>query len=119
MLSAGRRVQQKVLCHACPLFVEHQEYKYKYWHWVSLPLTGIIVLMCLNLFQQGYILAANFLDVIITKIVTIGGLPANFTHSTSGLADSPFQYLLLGVLAILLASYIVALTDMIFLKWKL
>ncbi len=118
---AGRRPwrQQKVLCHACPLYVEHQEYKYKYWHWISFPVTLAIAGLSYNLFHIGYVMAVDGLNAVMEKLVAIGGLPQNFVPSTTGLADSPFQFLLLFVLAVLLASYIVAITDMIFLKWKL
>ena len=118
---AGRRPwrQQKVLCHACPLYVEHQEYKYKYWHWVSFPVTALIIVLGFDLFHAAYMAAVYGLNDVMQKLIKMGGLPDNFIPSTTGLADSPFQFVLLGVLGVLLASYVVALTDMIFLKWKL
>lgn len=121
MKNAARRPwkQQKLLCHECPLYVEHQEYKYKYWHWVSLPITFVIVAASYAYYHIAYVFAAGFLDELMKKLIAIGGLPDNFTPSVEGLADSPFEYLLLAVLAILLGSYVVGFIDTVILKWKL
>lgn len=111
--------QQKILCHQCPLFIEHQEYKYKYWHWISFPITIGIVAACYSYFEMGYKALVDFVYVFMQQVVRLGGLPDSFKPDSTGLLDSPFQYLLLGVLAVLLMSYVVGLIDTVFLKWKL
>lgn len=110
---------QKQLCHECPLYLEHQEYKYKYWHWVSFPATVLIAIAAYEPFHEAYKWSVDILFDFMQKLVKMGGLPDNFVPSANGLADSPFQYLLLVVLSVLLASYVVAFTDTVFLKWKL
>lgn len=121
MDNAQRRpwAQQKKLCHACPLFIEHQEYKYRYWHWIHLPITATIVAGCFSLFHLGYVQAAMFLDAFMKRLVELGNMPPNFKPDASTLTDSPFEYVVIGMLALVIGSYVVAFTDKVFLEWKL
>jgi len=121
MQNSARRPwgQQRRLCHECPLYLEHQEYKYRSWHWVSFPLTAGIIALLYPYFTIGYKHAADMLDQFAIKLADLGKLPANFDPSASSLKDSPFEYVLLFMLALLLASYIVSLVDKMFLDWKL
>lgn len=121
MQDTGRRSwrQQSILCHACPLYLEHQEYKYKYWHWVSFPATLVLLVICYPIFHICYAAVLTFLNDVLLKLVKMGGLSDNFVPTTAGLADNGFEYVVLAVLGILVASYVMALTDTFFLKWKL
>jgi len=111
--------QQKTLCHACPLYVEHQEYKYKHFHWLSGPLTVAILVFGYQYFDLGYKGLANFLDAFAKELVKRGGLPENFTPSSGALVNSPFEYVLLAAVGLILGSYMVGLIDKVFLEWKI
>ena len=121
MQSAAKRpwIQQRRLCHECPLYLEHQEYKYRNWHWISFPLTAGIVGLLYPFFHEGYGLMAEYLDLFMKRLVEIGKLPENFDPSASTLKDSPFEYVLLFMVGLVLASYVVSLIDKMFLDWKL
>jgi len=122
MSGVARRpwLQQRRLCHECPLFLEHQEYKYRNWHWISFPITGGVVALIYYLgFHEVYNWIADKLDLFMDKLVQMGKLPANFDPSASNLKDSPFEYVLLFMVALIIASYIVALIDKMFLDWKM
>jgi len=122
MMGAAKRpwLQQRRLCHECPLFLEHQEYKYRYWHWISFPLTGVVVALIYSLgFHEVYNSIADILDKFMQKLVEIGKLPANFNPSASNLKDSPFEYVLLFMVSLVIAGYVVALIDKMFLDWKI
>jgi len=122
MQGASKRpwLQQRRLCHECPLFLEHQEYKYRYWHWISFPITGAVVAaMYLLRFHDAYNWVADILDQFMAKLCSMGKLPENFDPSASTLKDSPFEYVLLFMIALIIASYVVALIDKMFLDWKI
>jgi len=122
MMGVAKRpwLQQRRLCHECPLFLEHQEYKYRNWHWISFPITvGVVVLMYRLGFHEVYNWIADKLDLFMDKLVQMGKLPANFDPSASNLKDSPFEYVLLFMVSLIIASYIVALIDKMFLDWKM
>jgi hypothetical protein len=122
MMGAAKRpwLQQRRLCHECPLFLEHQEYKYRYWHWISFPITGGVVAVMYHLgFHEAYNWIADKLDMFMEKLVEMGKLPSNFDPSASNLKDSPFEYVLLFMVSLIIASYIVALIDKMFLDWKM
>lgn len=110
---------QRTLCYNCPLFIEHQEYKYKNLSWVSFPVTLAIVAACWTTFDWVYHLGAGFLDELVRA--SLKNVSSDFmsTDSTAALANSPFEYVILAVLTLLLASYIISLTEIFFLKWKM
>ena len=111
--------QQKTLCHACPLYVEHQEYKYKHFHWLSAPVTICLLVFGYPFFDECYKGLAKFLDAFAQELVKRGGLPENFVPTSGTLINSPFEYVLLAAVGLILGSYIVALVDKLFLEWKM
>lgn len=110
---------QKTLCFNCPLYMEHQEYKYKHLGWLSFPATVGIIALLYPVFHMGYTAFADWMDASVQRLSDMGRLPENFTPSAGTLQDSMFEYFLLGVLGLLLLSYVIALTETAFLKLKL
>lgn len=109
---------QKSWCYNCPIFMEHQDYKYKRLGWLSFPATVGLVAVAYPFYHLGYNYAASWLDSFSQQLVKMGRLPENFQGGSS-LSNSSFEYLLLFVLGVLLFSYVISLTETIFLKWKL
>lgn len=109
---------QKTLCHSCPLFVEHQEYKYRRLSWISFPLTIGVVAGAYPFFDFGYRRGTEWLDTFLGNMVSSGKLP-DFLSSKSSLANNGFEYILLAVLSLLLLSYMMSFVDTLFLKWRI
>jgi hypothetical protein len=107
---------QKKWCHECPLFLEHQEYKYKNMHWVSWLATLAIVGGAYSAFDAAYKASTDWLQSTMTALVTQHVLPENFKPNES--LSSGFEFVLLGVLALLLLGYVISFTETLFLKWK-
>lgn len=105
--------QQKRRCHSCPLYNEHQEYKYKHFNWAGIFITIAVVAGGYPFYHMAYEKSVGYLDEAIKHFPQIPGT------TTSTLINSPFEYLLLGVLSLLLFTYIIALVDKFFLEWKL
>lgn len=106
--------EHKRYCLTCPLYVEHQEYKYRHYHWTSFLATGVIVAGGYRFFDIGYKWSVQFLDGLLKNVAHIPGVSAD-----TSLANSPFEYILLAVFSLLLLSYVIGLMDKIFLEWKL
>jgi len=106
---------QKKMCHSCPVFLEHQEFKYRRNTWLSLPFTALVMVAAYPFIKKGYDIGAGFLD---SKIKNVSSLPENFNFSTD-LQGSAFEYVVIGMIAIWVFSMMVALVDNIFLKWKM
>jgi hypothetical protein len=121
MKNTARRpwLQQRRLCHECPLYLEHQEFKYRTWHWISFPITIVIIIAAFPFFHEGYLKVAGYLDLFMKKLVEMGKMPDNFRPDASTLADSPFEYVVIAMFGLVLASYVVALIDKMFIEWKL
>ncbi len=121
MKNATRRPwkEQKKLCHACPLYCEHQEYKYRSLHWLSFPITIVLIVVIYPLFHVGYDMGAGKLDNFMQYLMSMKKLPENFKPDASTLVGSPFEYVLLAMVGLWLASYVVAFIDRVFLEWKL
>ncbi|HEY3377009.1 MAG TPA: hypothetical protein VGL77_05885 [Armatimonadota bacterium] len=106
---------QKRLCHNCPLFVEHQEYKYKNFSWVRFAVTIAIVGTAYHYFDLGYHIGFSFLENLLITQLHVPGI----TQATSIASNSAFEYFLLGVLSLSLLSHVIGFMDKFFLKWKL
>lgn len=104
--------EQRKLCHECPLYLEHQEYKYKNLGWVSFPVTGLAVVAAYPIFDPAYQYGIGVVQGWLEK-TNMG----NFTPDISGLGGE-FEYLLLFVLGLLLLGYVISLVETFFLRWK-
>jgi hypothetical protein len=102
---------QKRLCYSCPLFTEHQDYKFRHFSWLSFPFTAIIIALFLPLYELGYSIAVNALDKLLHTGMT--GI------TNTGLIHSPFEWVVLGIITLLLWTFMVSMVDRIFMRWKL
>ncbi len=122
-MRAGRRPWRtmKRWCHECPLFMEHQEHKYHNFNWIGLPITGLIVYFSYPYYDIGYRIATQALETAVTQATASMPDVARTTFAgNNSLANSTgFEWFFLGVLSIILLSYVVSLTDTMLLKWKL
>ena len=77
----GRRKSKKVLCGECPLYLEHQKYKYRMLSWLSYP-TGAIAIGAL----AGYIRAGyQWVDF------RLGSLLAEYQVLPHALSNKPLE----------------------------
>ena len=108
-------------CHECPLFLEHQEHKYHNFNWIGLPITAVIVFFSYNYYDQGYRIATTALETAVAQATASMPSVARTTFNEgNSLANSTgFEWFFLGVLSVILLSYVVTLTDTMLLKWKL
>ncbi|MEI7833840.1 MAG: hypothetical protein WCJ56_11675 [bacterium] len=108
-------------CHECPLFMEHQEYKYHNFNWIGLPITALIVFFSYTYYDQGYRIATTALENAVTQATASMPSVARTTFNEgNSLANSTgFEWFFLGVLSVILLSYVVTLTDTMLLKWKM
>ena len=110
--------ERRPFCHNCAVFMEHQGYKYKKLNWVFMPISLIVVLFLYPYFHMAYNLGAHAMDTLARHLTASGSLPSGFYSDASSLIDSPYEYLLLAVLSMLLMSYVVEFTDWCLLDWK-
>jgi len=109
---------QKSLCYNCPLFIEHQEYKFKHLRWISFPITLAIGAALYFPYHEGFVWFAAWLEGATQKLIALGNLPENFNPSATSLG-SGFE-IFLGVILLLLAcSWVMEFTERMFLKWNL
>jgi len=108
---------QKKWCYECPLFIEHQDYKYKNLSWISWPITAGIVFAVYSFFDTAYKASMTWLEQVTGEMVKNGVLPSNFTPNNT--MDNGFEWILLSVLTLLLMGYVISFTETIFMKWKL
>jgi hypothetical protein len=102
---------QKERCFSCPIYSEHQEYKFRNLTWINYPITGVIVGALFVPYDIGYKFVFNYLDNILLQVK----IPY---VAVSKFADSPFEWVLLGVITIVILSYIMAFTEHILLELK-
>ena len=109
---------QKGRCFSCPLYEEHEEYKYRNLTWVNFPLSVVIVLAIYYPYDWLYNWGMTYVDEWVQAMMTKYPFLQQATQATS-LAHSPFEWVVLGVIALTLLSYVMAFTETFFLKWKM
>lgn len=102
---------QKERCFSCPLYDEHQEYKYRNLSWISLPVSFALVFALFYPFDLGYKIVMTYVDQLVQK------LP--YVTESYNLANSAFEWVMLGTLSLILLTYVISLTEVVLLKWKL
>jgi hypothetical protein len=120
MRSEPRRswTSRRPFCHNCAIFLEHQGVKYRRLNWVFFPVSLILVLVLFPFYHLAYGLGADKLDALSRHLVAIGKMPTDVVNAGM-LLNSPYEYVLLAVLSLLLMSYVVEFTDTCLLEWKL
>ncbi len=111
---------QKRWCHECPLFMEHQSHKYRNFNWIGLPITGAIAYSLFSEYDKWYKIGATALENGVTQFTSTMPMAVRPTYvDGNSLATSvTFEWILFGVLFIILLSYIISFTDTMLLKWK-
>lgn len=107
------------LCYACAVFLEHQEYKYRHLNWIGFPVTLAVAAVLYPLYHEAYNLVAGQMDNVARQLFLVIKLPDNFQPDASMLVNSPFEYIFLFALTVLLASIVFDFTDRCLLKWHL
>jgi hypothetical protein len=110
---------QKRLCYACPLFTEHQEYKYKNLHWISLPITVGLAVALFQFFDIGYKWTTLAMANEMNNLAKHGLSEVFSADSNNSLANSSFEYVVYCVLALLLLSFVIQFVEKFFLEWKM
>ncbi len=79
-----REARKKVRnpCRECPLYLEHQKYKYRVLAWVMYPLAALIVAFLVPTLRNGY----DRLDIYLTDLL------ARWSILPHKLTDAPIQY---------------------------
>lgn len=111
---------QKRWCHECPLFMEHQSHKYQNFNWIGLPITLAIAFAVFNEYDKWYKIGATALENGVTQYTSTMPMAVRPTYvDGNSLATSvTFEWILFGVLGVILLSYIITFTDAMLLKWK-
>lgn len=107
---------QRALCYNCPLFIEHQEYKFKHLRFISLPMTLFVGVILYPFYDIGYQQFAMWLEDTTKKLMT-GPLADKFQPTATSLGPG-FEMFLGVVLLVLISSWIMELTERMFLKWN-
>jgi hypothetical protein len=104
-------------CHACSIFLEHQEIKYRRFNWVFAPISLALIAVLFPVFDFCFRVFARSVDHLSARLAASGSLPEGFYGGT-GILNSAYEYVLLSVLALLLMSYVVEITDRCLVDWK-
>lgn len=107
---------QSSLCYNCPLFIEHQEYKFKHLRFISLPITLFVGAVLWPFYSDFFDRFSFWLEETTRRLIQ-SHLPENFQPSASSLGPG-FEIFLGVVILVLISSWIMELVERMFLKWN-
>jgi hypothetical protein len=115
-----RARQQRRPCKACPLYEEHQEYKFRLVQWLAYPITAALIFATLPLLRLGYDRGLEFLDKVVAALAFMpsrGLTVANPGGVQSMVLTSNFQWVFFGCLGLLLLSYVLQGIERAIFRW--
>jgi len=107
----GRRA-----CAICPLYEEHQFYKYRAICWIAYPATAAILALTFPFLVRGYEVSLLRLDRFVAELSL---LPSKTTSVLQQAPTGPLQWFALGCLSLLLLGYILHFIEYLVFEKKL
>ena len=115
-----RARQERRPCRACPLYEEHQEYKFRIVQWLAYPMTAAVILVTLPVLRIGYDRGLAFMDKVVAALAFMpsrGLTGANPGGVQSMVLTSNVEWIFLGCLGLLLLSYVLQGIERAVFRW--
>jgi hypothetical protein len=115
--TAGRRRRRKAPCAECPIYLDHQTYKYRVLSWFSYPAAAALIGLTARFLKQGY------RDLEEGMATWMGGMQVLPDHSLSDAPISSLQWAsaenaVVLAIALLAVSVILQLTEVAVFRFK-
>jgi hypothetical protein len=106
-------------CRSCPIYEEHQEYKYGLFQWAAYPATAAAIWISLPLLHVGYDRSLQFLD---RMMAVLAFTPSRAASAPSGgvqsmVLTSNVEWVFIGCLGLLLVSYVLHGIERAVFRW--
>ncbi|UCH34031.1 MAG: hypothetical protein JSV65_15970 [Armatimonadota bacterium] len=106
-------------CRTCPIYEEHQEYKYRLFQWSAYPVTALAIWVTLPLLHVGYDGSLKFLE---RMMAVLAFTPSRASSApTDGVQSivlaSNVEWVFIGCLGLLLVTYVLHGIDRAVFKW--
>lgn len=113
----GLRRMGRKACKVCPLYEEHQYYKYRTICWVAYP--AAVALIVAGFPALGTLFSASMvkLDRFVAGLSLLGDKPAGDLFAST--ANTPVQWFMMACLAFLLLGYLLQLLEWLIFEKKL
>jgi hypothetical protein len=107
-------------CHKCPIYEEHQNYKFRVAQWLAYPATAAVIFAGLPVLHIAYKQLLDFTDRVVAALKfmpTHGYVPANPGGVQSVVLSSNVEWVFLACLGLLLVSYFLKGIERAIFKW--
>jgi hypothetical protein len=103
-------------CGDCPIYVEHQDYKYRAVAWLAYPAAALLIVFFRRSIHVAYVAAMTWLEKAVGMLQL---LPSTAPRdSAEGLLNSPLEWVIIGILSVLLVSYFLRFIEHAIFSWK-
>jgi hypothetical protein len=96
----------KDTCRQCPIYTEHQHYKYRALFWVAYPVTAAIVFLLLPTLRQGYGWADKILGKIASGLRFLPNTRPQLDPFATPVVSADVELFIVAAVAVLLASIV-------------
>lgn len=107
-------------CRKCPIYEEHQNYKFRIFQWLAYPGTAAVIFAGLPVLHIAYKYTVEFMDRVVAALKfmpTHGYMPATPGGVQSVVLGSNVEWVFLGCLGLLLVSYFLQGIERAIFKW--
>jgi hypothetical protein len=111
-----RRKAKKSLCAECPLYLEHQKYKYRTLSWLSYPAAAVVIAMTAAYIRAGYEWVDLSLGSLLAEYQVLPHPLAD--HKLEGAAWLSAENAVVVVMGVLVVGLILQVTELAVFRFK-
>jgi len=112
-LAVGQR-----LCHRCPIYLEHQDRKYRSLYWLAYPATALLIFAFLGPLHSAYLWVLGGTERLLHAISFSPPPSARDVWASLALSAN-FEWVVLTVLALIVVTYLLQGIEYCIFEWKI
>jgi hypothetical protein len=107
---------RKTMCRECPIYLEHQEYKYRTMQWLMYPLAVALIVLCWRWISAGYDYGIGFLEHVMAGLTL---LPKESNETIANqILGVDVKWLLIFCFGVILVTWLLRLLERWVFEWK-
>lgn len=114
----GVKEKGKAPCKTCPIYLEHQDHKYKTIAWLAYPVAAVAIFLAYPWIHQVYVWAVMGLEKVMSavRILPPSARPGDVPD---WVLQSHVEWLIILCIGLLVVSYLLQFVEYAIYEWKI
>ena len=113
------RKARRARCRTCPIYAEHQHYKYRAFFWVAYPITAVVVWFLMDYIHLGYVWFATILNKLVSSAAFLPDTESETRPFMSIVMETrSLEFLVVLAVAFVVVSYVLEFVEYVVFEVK-